>query len=113
MNKSYSHICKSLVGAVVSLGFIGSAAALSDSNKTVDRFGVQKGGQLAYFNTLETSGVAGCQWGLVYIDITTEFGKAATAHLMAARASGKKLKWFEYSIGANNLCYLDSIEAER
>lgn len=89
------------------------ATAVGEPNKTIDRFGLQKSGSLAFFNVLETSNVSSCQWGLVYLDISTDFGKAALAHLMAARAANKKLKWFDYSTGANGLCYLDSVEAER
>lgn len=104
---------KRIAVAAIAMSIATGAAAVGESNKTVDRFGLQRSGSLAFFSTLEASGVTNCQWGLVYMDVSTDFGKTAVAHLMAARAAGKKLKWFEFSVATNGLCYLDSIEAER
>ena len=80
---------------------------ISDTNRTISRLGVQ--GSNAYFGVKEGFSVA-CRWGNVYVDITTDFGKAAYANLLAAKASGRVLSRVDYNQTVSADCTLAIVE---
>jgi hypothetical protein len=70
------------------------ALAGDDYGKTVGRIGVQ--GNNAYF-TLKEGLSTNCQYGVVYINITTDPGRLAYANVLAAKTANTKLSWVAYS----------------
>jgi hypothetical protein len=98
--------------ALVSTG----AFATTDWNKTVDRLGTQLAtngtGSWAYFNLKEGFSV-NCPGGFAYVDITTDFGRAAFASLLAARSSGRLLSRIDYGpTGTGGNCIVSIVEVE-
>lgn len=88
----------------------GSAIAVTETNKTIDRLGVQGGN--AYFDVKESLTLT-CAWGNIYLDITTDFGKAAYSNLLAAKSSGRILSRIDYSqTTAGGQCNLDLVEVK-
>jgi hypothetical protein len=47
--------------------------------------------------------------GLVYINITNDFGKAAYSNVLAAKTSGKKLSRIDFE-QTNGTCYVSLVE---
>jgi len=92
-----------------------SAFATTDWIRTVVRLGTQLvngTASWAYFNVKEGFSLT-CPGGFAYLDIATDFGKAAFANLLAARSSGRQLSRIDYSqasTGAN--CVVSIVEVE-
>lgn len=90
------------------------AFAQTDTQKTVYQLGVELGAggapDNAYFS-VNGGFSASCPYGVVYIDMTTEFGRAAYAQLLAAKNTGQELSRIDYSPGGSlGLCWLSLIE---
>lgn len=90
------------------------ASAATDSNKTVVALGVQGGSTyaVAYFSAAEGFSVSGCNSGLIYIDVTNNFGKAAYADILMAKTTGRKLARIDYAQDGNGTCYLSLVEVQ-
>ena|SRR5579872_1158909 len=95
----------------------GAAIAQSDFSKSISQLGVQvqpaNAPSLAYFS-VNGGFTLSCAYGLVYLDITTDFGRAAYAELLAAKNAGQQLSRIDYtqSGGANSMCTLQLVEVE-
>ena len=97
--------------AMLSSGVI---AQTTDSNKTISTLGLQSSSPaLAYFSAVEGF-TLNCEYGLIYTDITTTFGQAAYANLLAAKISGRMLSRITYtqSGGSGTACTLTLIEVQ-
>jgi len=82
--------------------------AIKDQNMTIDRLGVQ--GAYGYFDTLEGFSTS-CKWGIIYLNITSDFGKAAYSSILSAKVSGRKLSKIIYSqSGIGEKCTLTQVE---
>lgn len=91
-----------------------SAFAITDDyNKTVDRLGTQGASTgAAYFSVKEGLSLD-CPYGVVYVDITTYFGRTAFASLLAAKSSGRPLSWIQYPpTGVGGVCMLAVVEVK-
>jgi hypothetical protein len=86
----------------------GNANAIQDVNKSIGRLGVQ--GNTAYF-TLKEGFSTNCLYGVIYMNITTDFGKLAYANILSAKAAGTKLSWITYDQTAGGQCLLSTVEA--
>jgi hypothetical protein len=86
----------------------GYASAGNDYSKTVGRIGIQ--GNNAYF-TLKEGLSTNCQFGVVYMNITTDFGKLAYANVLSAKATSTKLIWVSYDqVVSGGQCILNTAE---
>jgi hypothetical protein len=97
--------------ALLSSGVI---AQTTDSNKTINQLGLQSSSPaLAYFGAVEGF-TLNCEFGLIYTDITTTFGQAAYANLLAAKISGRMLSRITYtqSGGSGTPCTLALVEVQ-
>lgn len=84
------------------------AAAVTETDKFVDRVGVQS--NTVYFSVKDALSVK-CKFDIVYLSLGDDFGKAAYANILAAQSSGKKLSRFEYSQSApGETCTLSLVE---
>lgn len=85
-----------------------SAVAGDDYGKTVGRIGVQ--GNTAYFSLKEGLNT-NCRYGIVYIDITTDFGRLAYANILSSKATSSKLSWVGYTqTTSGGQCILSTAE---
>ncbi|WP_232757324.1 hypothetical protein [Xanthomonas sp. SHU 199] len=101
-------LCLSLIAL-----YCAPAAAVTETDKSVDRLGVQgvQGGTTAYFSVKDALSTT-CKFDIVYFNLGDEFGKAAYANLLAAQTSGKKLSRFEYWQSApGETCTLSLVES--
>lgn len=98
-------LCLSLIAF-----YCAPAAAVTETDKAVDRLGVQGGGT-AYFSVKDAFS-ASCKFDIVYFTLNDEFGKAAYASLLAAQTAGKKLSRFDYTQSApGETCTLSLVES--
>lgn len=82
----------------------------TDYNRTIGHLGVQ--GSNAYFDVKEGF-TLNCEWGMVYMDITTDPGKAAYAELLAAKLAGKQLSRVAYTqASSGGMCTLALVEIQ-
>lgn len=91
-----------------------SALATTEYTKTINQLGVQSATPtVAYFSVLEGLTLS-CQFGNIYLDITTDFGRAAYAELLAAKAEGRMLSRLDYTQpgGAGTQCNLSLVEVQ-
>ena len=87
-----------------------NAYALSDANKTPVRLGVNNSAGLAYFSvaeTISTTCIANVIW--IVLDAAGN-GKTAYASVLAAKVTGKQLKYFSYTKDGPGNCYLHQVE---
>ena len=106
--KLQATLCLSLIAF-----YCAPAAAVTETDKLVDRLGVQgvQGGATAYFSVKEALSTT-CKFDIVYFNLGDEFGKAAYASLLAAQTAGKKLSRIEYSQSApGEACTLSLVES--
>jgi hypothetical protein len=66
---------------------------------------------LAYFS-VNGGFTLSCAYGLIYLDITTNFGRAAYSQLLAAKNTGQQLSRIDYvqAGGAGSMCTLQLVE---
>ena len=76
------------------LAFSSTAFAQRDHNKTVKKLGVQS--SVAYFS-FNAGMTLNCLHGLIYFDITTDFGQAAYSTLLSAKMTGRELSRIDYT----------------
>ena len=76
------------------LAFSSTAFAQIDHGKTVKKLGVHS--TTGYFNFNEGM-TLNCLYGLIYFDITTDFGQAAYSTLLSAKMSGRELSRVDYT----------------
>ena len=101
--------------ALLSAVFVSAAYAAIDYGKEILKLGVQAtlSGDQVYFTVVDGFSYA-CPTQHVYFPLSSNFGKAAYAQLLAAKASGKKLSRIDYSQNSvNEPCTLTLIEVEQ
>ena len=81
--------------------------AASDSNVTVTSVGSQGG--TAYIQT-STTASNGCPFQTIYIDVSTESGRAMFAIALTARASGRPIARIDYTGGGSATCVATLIQ---
>ena len=90
-----------------------SAFATTEYAKTIKQLGVQNAPSaiVAYFSVAEGL-TLDCQFGNIYVDITTDFGKAAYEELLAAKSNSRTLSRIDYtqSGGPGTECILSLVE---
>jgi hypothetical protein len=103
---------------LVLLGFALLSASVNaqttDSSKTINQLGLQSSSPaLAYFGAVEGF-TLNCEFGLIYTDITTTFGQAAYANLLAAKIAGRMLSRITYTQpgGSGTVCTLTLVEVQ-
>ena len=83
------------------------AMAATDSNVTVTAVGSQGG--TAYIKT-STTASNGCAFETIYIDLSTESGRAMFAVALTARASGRPIARIDYTGGGGATCVATLIQ---
>ena len=81
--------------------------AASDSNVTVTALGVQGNNMYVYTSPAPTGG---CLYNVIYLDITTDFGKTAYAAVLVAKMKAKPLTRIDYDKAASGVCTLTLVE---
>jgi hypothetical protein len=104
-------ITRRLASGLALLIACSSALATTDAPRTIDRLGSQ--GSLVYFTVVEGLSLA-CAANAIYLDITTDAGRAAFAELLVAKNSGRQLSRIDYtqSGAPGTVCVLDLVEIE-
>jgi len=90
----------------IGIAFIGlmittPAMAASDSNVTITAVGAQGG--TGYIKT-STTASNGCAFETIYIDVSTESGRAMFAIALTARSSGRPIARIDYTGGGGATC---------
>ncbi len=83
------------------------AAATTELNKSISHVGAQ--GPLGYV-IFSVPPSAGCNWGNVYLDITTDAGKAYFSVLLTAYTSGRPISRIDYTKGTDGTCTAGLVE---
>jgi hypothetical protein len=109
-------IARGLAGGLALFIVCNSALAITDLSRTLDRLGTQggDGGGNAYFSVVEPLSL-NCLFNDIYVDnIGTDFGRAAYALLLEAKATGKMLSRIDYtqSGGPGTTCTVSLVELE-
>jgi len=90
---------------------IAEAQAQEDDNRTVQAVGVSYSSastptSAAYFSVVEGLSLS-CLSGVIYVDLTVDFGRGALAQLLSAKSTGQMLTRIVYSQDSStNLCWL-------
>ena len=105
---------KKAIALVVLLFANGAArATVTDFNRTINQVGTELSGTTnrAYFSVNEALS-SNCAFGIIYFDLAADWGKAAYATLLTARAAGNLLSRIDYNQpgGAGTACYLSLVE---
>jgi hypothetical protein len=95
------------VGALFAANLSVPANATTQNFVTIDRVGVQFTNLYVRFTTSLT---LSCNWGALYLDITTDKGKAILSVLLTARAAGIQLSRVDYTMDGSGLCTIDLVE---
>lgn len=83
-------------------------ADYTDSNKSIGTAGSAQ--DLGFFSLVGgLTGYPSCPYGLIYVDLATNGGKAQQAILVAAKLSEKRIN-VTYYVNTNTLCYLRYID---
>jgi hypothetical protein len=84
------------------------AMATTEYNKTIVHVGAQGSNGYVIFSVPPT---ADCSWGNVYLNITTDAGRAYYALLLTAYTSNRPISRIDYTKDANSgTCTVDLIE---
>lgn len=87
-----------------------SAMAVVDTNKTPTRMGMRPGSNSAYFYIAESLSLA-CAANVILITLDAAGnGRTAYATILAARITGKKLAYLEYTQDVNGYCHLVQVD---
>jgi hypothetical protein len=81
--------------------------ATSEYNKAISHVGAQGTNGYVIFAAPPT---AGCNWGNVYLNITTDSGRAYYALLLSAYASNRPISRIDYTRAADGTCTVDLVE---
>ncbi|WP_369975712.1 hypothetical protein [Xanthomonas bundabergensis] len=101
-------ISKAGIVALLIALYCSPAAAVTETDKLVDRLGVQS--NTAYFSVKDNLSVK-CKFDIVYLNLGDDFGKAAYANILAAQSAGRTLSRFEYYQAApGETCTLSLVE---
>lgn len=105
---------KKMLFGIVCLITSGNSFATSDYSKTVGQLGVQGITPAQAYFTVKEGLTLTCQYGDIYVDLTTDFGRAAYAELLAARTQGRILSRIDYtqSGGPGSQCTLLLVEVQ-
>lgn len=103
---------KMMLVALIAVFAAANAFAYTDYGKTVDQVGVDHNNWL-YFSVKEGFSVT-CLAGRIYGDISTQFGRAAFAQLLAAKNAGRQLSRIDYTQtgGVGSQCHLTLVEVQ-
>jgi hypothetical protein len=96
-----------IVAAFLGLMVATPSMAASDSNVTVTSVGSQGG--TAYIQT-STTASNGCPFQTIYIDVSTESGRAMFAIALTARASSRPIARIDYTGGGSATCVATLIQ---
>lgn len=98
--------------AILSAPVLAQTRDQIEANKVIDRLGVQINGH-AYFS-VDGGFALNCEWGNVYVDVTSVSGRAAYAELLVAKAAGKQLSRIDYTQASpGNMCTLSLVEIQQ
>lgn len=88
---------------------IPSAPALAtiEYNKTIAHVGTQGNNGYVIFSVVPT---AGCNFGGIYLNLTTDGGKASYSLLLTAYASNRLISRIDYTKGPDGTCTVDLVE---
>lgn len=98
---------KILLATLLFASFVANAESAQDNNKTVKRLGVS--GNTAHLDFKEGMKLT-CKWGVIYFDISSDFGKTAYSTILAAKSSGNVLSRVDYIQGEDERCSLSLVE---
>lgn len=102
--KLQTALCLSLISL-----YCAPVAAVTELDKSVDRVGIQN--NYAYFAIKDNLSVS-CKFDIIYLNLTSDFGKAAYANILAAQAGGRKLSRFDYDqVAPGEMCTLSLVES--
>ena len=96
---------KSTVKALLTMAMLGiayPASAENDSNLTVTTAGSQSG---SYAYIIVSPGTTGSCGNIIYMDITTDAGRAMYATALTARVTGRAISRVDYTVSVGNVCY--------
>lgn len=88
--------------AMAMLGIAYPASATTDSNLTVTTAGAQSG---SYAYIVVSPGATGSCGNIIYIDVTTDSGRAMYSTALTARVTGRPISRVDYAESAGNVCY--------
>jgi hypothetical protein len=81
--------------------------ATTEYNKTIVHVGAQWSLGYVLFTVLPT---AGCNYGNVYLDTSTDAGKAYFSVLLTAYTASRPISRIDYTKGADGTCTVDLVE---
>lgn len=84
-----------------------SAMATSEYNKSIAHVGTQ--GSTAYV-IFTVAPSAGCNYSDIYLDLTTDAGKASYSLLITAYSSSRPISRVDYTKATDGTCTLDLVE---
>lgn len=87
--------------------FSNAASSAELNGKHVNGVGSHTNSSTAYFGLAE--GLPDCLYEIVYIDLSTNGGRAAFATVLSARGSGEPLTKIGYTKQTNGTCTLDIV----
>ncbi|MDX1303029.1 hypothetical protein [Photobacterium sp.] len=85
------------------------AAEQITTPKTVKRV-FSEGTTSAGFYTNE--GISQCKWGIMYMDLSTESGKAQFSQVLTAKTAGFKVIRIDYTIRSSGTCLASGIHIQ-
>ena len=88
-----------------------ASAASADQilgNKTINRI-FSEGGATAGFYTQE--GLPECKWGIMYIDLSKESGKAMFSIALSAKVTGDKINRIDYTVSSSGTCLANGLHS--
>lgn len=85
----------------------GPAVATTELNKTIVHVGAQWNLGYVLFSVLPS---AGCNYNNIYLDTSTDAGKAQFTVLLSAYTSGRPISRIDYTKGTDGTCTVDLVE---
>lgn len=86
-------------------------ASFSQADQLLKTFTVKRlfseGDSIAGFYPNES--LPECKWGLMYIDLSKESGKAIFSMLLAAKATGQEIVRIDYAISSEETCLISGL----
>jgi hypothetical protein len=59
-----------------------------------------------------TEGITECRWGIMYLNLSTEAGKAMFSQLLTAKSAGFKVVRIDYTVSSSGTCLASGIHIE-
>jgi hypothetical protein len=94
---------KRLLAILATLAFSSSAFATEDNNMSISGVGAQNG-TYAYLQ-FTTPPTGSCIYNSIYIDVSTDTGRAALSVALTARVANIRLARIAYTGGGGGMCY--------